>query len=183
MNDDRSDEISSVLLKGLGLLVCFALVVAIGTWLVVRVLGLNADGDGGSELAQPVPVTPLPTTALAAPHDKSARGKQHHHGRSGANASGRADLRAKGLHLSMTPLSAHPDERLNITGTYAGHDNISLQVQRLEDGTWSDFPTQAQVSMGTFQTYVMTTRTGPNRFRVFDPTVDKASNVVTVTIR
>jgi hypothetical protein len=85
--------------------------------------------------------------------------------------------------MTMTPLVAQPMERLNITGTYAGHDNASLQVQRLEGGVWADFPTQAQVNMGTFETYVETSHTGPNKFRVYDPGSDKASNVVTISIR
>jgi hypothetical protein len=36
--------------------------------------------------------------------------------------------------------------------------------------------------MGTFETYVMTSHPGPNRFRVYDPAEGKASNVITIVI-
>ena len=55
-------------------------------------------------------------------------------------------------------------------------------MQRFEDGKWSDFGVQATVRVGTFATYIMTGRTGENRFRVFDPKTKKGSNVILVTI-
>lgn len=191
VDDDRSDEINSVILKGLGVLVSLALVVALGTWLVVHTLGLNEGGSDRGVTAQLAPVSPLPTTALAVPQNKGhqgsaasddneqggAAGATHGPAKAGAD---KADK--KGLQLQMGPRSAQPMERLNLTGTYAGHNDVSLQVQRLEDGTWADFPTRANVNMGQFETYVMTSQTGPNKFRVYDPTTQKGSNVVTVTI-
>ena len=73
-------------------------------------------------------------------------------------------------------------ERVNFTGTYNGADNLQLEVQRFEDGKWKDFGVQATVRVGTFETYIMTGRTGENRFRVFDPETDEGSNVILVTI-
>ncbi|HEX7738301.1 MAG TPA: hypothetical protein VF426_01495 [Marmoricola sp.] len=83
----------------------------------------------------------------------------------------------------MTPLTVAPMERINLTGTYGRRDNISLQVQRYENGTWADFPTEADVSLGTFETFVETSHTGANKFRVYDAQNDVGSNVVTVTVR
>ena len=73
-------------------------------------------------------------------------------------------------------------ERVNLTGTYKGADTQQLEVQRFEDGQWTDFGVQATVRVGTFATYIMTGRTGENRFRVFDPKTKQGSNVIMVTI-
>ena len=73
-------------------------------------------------------------------------------------------------------------ERVNFTGTYKGADNLQLEVQRFEDGKWSNFGVQATVRVGTFETYIMTGRTGENRFRVLDPKTKEGSNVILVTI-
>ena len=61
-------------------------------------------------------------------------------------------------------------------------DPASRRVQRQENGAWTNFGVDASVTAGTFQTYVMSGRTGENTFRVFDPVARKASNVVEVTI-
>lgn len=179
MDEDRSSEITAVIVKGLGLLVGLGLVIALGTYVVVHALGLNDPGETTTSLGAPVPVTPLPTTALPVPGSSDSPGLPASTPAQPRDPSTRG---AHGLHLTMTPLVASPMERLNVTGSYAGHDNVALQVQRFENGIWADFPTNAQVSMGTFETYVMTSHTGVNRFRVFDPATNTASNVVQVSI-
>jgi hypothetical protein len=73
-------------------------------------------------------------------------------------------------------------QRVNLTGTYRGADNVTLQVQRLEGGRWSDFGVGAAVRVGTYTTYVLTGRVGENRFRMHDPTTGRNSNVAVVTI-
>ena len=84
--------------------------------------------------------------------------------------------------LSISPATASTYERINLTGTYAGHDGTSLQVQRQEGGAWVDFPTTATVSGGSYSTYVETGHTGKNRFRVTDTTGGRSSKVATVTV-
>lgn len=190
MDDERSSEIGDVIRKGLALLAVMALLIAGGTWFVVRELGLNDTSDtGGGVVGTEAPTSPLPTTALPVP-DGSPSGDDGSTPddsppvapRTDGPSPGSSVPGAAGLQLGITPLTASPMERLNVTGTYVGHDNVSLRVQRLEGGTWADFPTQAQVNMGTFETYVETSHPGPNKFRVYDPTEDKASNVVTIII-
>ncbi len=90
---------------------------------------------------------------------------------------------APALTLAISPATASTYERINLTGTYAGHDGTSLQVQRQEGGTWVDFPTTATVSGGSFATYVETGHTGVNRFRVTDTSGGRSSKVATVTVR
>lgn len=86
------------------------------------------------------------------------------------------------ISLSASPVEVSPMERIYLSGTYPGGEGKSLQVQRREGG-WSDFPTSASVSGGTFSTYVMTGRSGANKFRVVDPSTGKKSNAVTVRVR
>ena len=88
----------------------------------------------------------------------------------------------KGIQLTVSPMQVSPMERINLTGSYAGGDAAQLKVQRFENGAWADFPVDATVRAGTFQTWIMTSHTGPNKLRVFDPAAKKASNAVTVTI-
>ncbi|MBA2573840.1 MAG: hypothetical protein M3423_07490 [Actinomycetota bacterium] len=84
--------------------------------------------------------------------------------------------------LNATPQSAEAYERVDLTGTYQGEGaTTSLQVQRLDGGTWVDFPVSASVDGRTFSTYILTGVVGENRFRVQDGS-GQTSNVVTVTI-
>ena len=73
-------------------------------------------------------------------------------------------------------------QQIDLTGTYQAGEGAILQVQRFEDGAWVDFPVTVSVSGGTFATYVLTGRTGPNQFRVVDTDSEAVSNEVTVTV-
>jgi hypothetical protein len=189
VDEERSREVGDVVRKGVALLAAMAVVIAGGTWLLVHALGLNEGGGSGQVVGTPTPVTPLPSTALPVPGDSAGPddgiGDESTGGATDGAASDEQSPARPAVRLpqlAITPLTAGPMERLNLTGTYPGHDNVSLQVQRLEGGTWADFPTEARVNMGTFETYVMTSHTGRNKFRVYDPQEDKASNVVTIRI-
>lgn len=190
MDEDRSELVQRTLVRSLALLVGIAVVIAVGTFMLVKVLGLDEPStSAGPTYANTGPDHPLPSTALPEPHgDKSSSGDDSgndsgdqfddlgHDGSANQKVSGK-------LRLSGTPLEVSPGERINLTGTYGRHDNVALQVQRFENGTWADFPTEADVSLGTFATYVETSRVGSNQFRVYDAQNDVASNVVTVTVR
>lgn len=78
-----------------------------------------------------------------------------------------------------------PGEQIDLTGVYPGGEGASLLVQRFEGGEWVQFGTEpitASVTGETFSTYIITSQTGENRFRVLDTGSDEASNEVTVTI-
>ena len=169
--DRRQQEVTAVVLKILGIAVAVGLVIGIGAWVLVKAAGLDSTGTSGSEAAGVQPVTPLPTTALPVPSASVPT----------------TDLPtvtpASGdLNLTAAPVFVKPMERINLTGDWPGHDNQSLLVQRLEGGSWTDFGVQVNVNVGTFATYVMTGRPGDQKFRVFDPTSQTASNEVTVTV-
>jgi hypothetical protein len=180
MNDDLTDEersaqVRNALLQALAVVVVIGVLIAIGTTIMVRALDLNDDGTA-NPIGSPEPANPLPTTALPNPDEPSSSPsdqpskKADEHGRTGR------------IDLDISPINAKPMERVNLTGTYKGADNVQLEVQRFEDGRWSNFGVQASVNVGTFATYVMTGRQGENRFRVFDPKADEGSNVIMVTI-
>lgn len=86
------------------------------------------------------------------------------------------------ISLSASPLDVSSMERIDLTGTYPGGEGATLQVQRFEGG-WSSFSgVTASVSGETFSTYVMTGRSGTNRFRVVDSSSGKVSNAVRVRV-
>lgn len=89
---------------------------------------------------------------------------------------------ATGISLTAAQQSVSPMQQIDLTGTYAGADGAILQVQRLENGAWSDFPVTMSVSGGTFATYVQTSQVGANQFRVIDTDTQVASNELTVTV-
>ena len=174
---EHDDQVRNALLKGLAAVVIIGLVIAIGTVLVVRALGLNDDtaaGPVGSGPSGPVAAAPDDGPAGARPGVRRARA---------TTPPTSPTKKPKGaLQLQVSPVKASAMERVNLTGTYRGNDNVPLEVQRYEDGTWSNFGVQATVRVGTYATYIMTGRTGENRFRMFDPTTKRGSNVVLVTI-
>lgn len=85
--------------------------------------------------------------------------------------------------LSAGQTQVAPMERINLTGVYKGGEGATLQVQRFENGQWVGFySVTATVSNETFATYVETSRTGVQRFRMFDPATQRASNEVKITV-
>ena len=177
-DDDGSEQVSSVLMKGLLVIVLIGVVIALGTTIVVRALGLNEGASSSGPVGpEPTEVTkPMPTTALPVPgEDKTSQDEFEEQVPPKSGKKGR-------IQLDVSPVIARPNERVNLTGTYRKADNVGLQVQRYEDGRWSDFGVSATVRVGTFETYVMTARSGEQRFRMYDPATKRGSNVVLVTI-
>jgi hypothetical protein len=85
--------------------------------------------------------------------------------------------------LNAAEASVSPMQEINLTGTYPTGEDKVVQVQRFEDDEWVDFSTvDAVVSNGAFSTYVLTARSGENRFRVRDTDSDVVSNEVTVQV-
>lgn len=174
---ERDQKFNEAVRNGLIALVAICLVIAVGTFGLVKILGLDGSDTATSEANAPgVPVTPLPTTALPVPGEESSSATPD-------EEESTDEPGAKGLQISISPVLVGPMECINITGTYRGMDNAQVQVQRKEGGRWTDFPVDATVRAGSFATYVMTGRLGDNKFRVFDPRAGKASNAITVTVQ
>jgi hypothetical protein len=88
----------------------------------------------------------------------------------------------KEISLSASQTSVAPMEQIDLTGVYPGGEGAILQVQRFTGGSWQAFPVTVSVSDETFATYVQTSQSGVNRFRVADTDSGLVSNDVRVTI-
>lgn len=175
---DRQQQIVEVALKVLGVAVAIGLFIGIGTWVVVKALDLDSNTVGPITSGPVNPVPTLPTTALPQPTVEPDPSETD----SIPEVTAPATPVEGDLVLSASPLTVGPMERINLTGQWAGKDAVSLMVQRFESGTWANFGVSAQVNIGTFDTYVLTGRPGANKFRMYDPQSNTASNAVTVTV-
>src|SRR4051812_38677163 len=86
------------------------------------------------------------------------------------------------IKLFVAPQKVAPGQRIDFSGVYQAGEGVSLQIQRKENGVWSDFPVTATVRGGTFETWIQTTHTGRVPYRVYDGQAGRASNVVVLTI-
>jgi hypothetical protein len=185
MPADDDEKIWRPVLVGLGAMAGAAIVVGLVIGLVLagaaNVGGLGSGGSGDSSENATLFIPPLVPTTSSAPagasgapsDDETAKKHKKKH---------KKKKKEPALTLSAFPETVAPSERINLTGVYKGGEGAVLQVQRLENGSWDDFPTKATVRGGIFTTWVITGRTGENRFRVYDPAADKASAPVTVTV-
>lgn len=86
--------------------------------------------------------------------------------------------------LRASPTQVGPFEQIDLTGRMpevgAG---VTLQVQRLLGGTWSDFPVNPVTGDGgQFSTFVETGQAGRNVFRLTDPTSGATTPRVAVSV-
>lgn len=172
---ERQERIIAAVLKILGVALAIGLTIGLGTWVFVKSLGLDSTevvslGPGPVERPEA-----LPTVALPGSSDPTEPELEPEPEPTATALDG-------DLILDASPLVVGPMERVNLTGQWPGQDAVALLVQRFEDGAWVDFGVQVQVRIGAFATYVLTGREGDNRFRVYDPNTNTASNEVTVTI-
>jgi hypothetical protein len=165
-----------------GLVALVGVAVAIGLLGGLAVLvGVKATGIGGSTEASDDPSTSA-TFRLPRPTETSTETTPEETAEPSPGAETTSEAPATGISLSASQQSVSPMQQIDLTGTYQGGEGAILQVQRMESGAWSDFPVTMSVSGGTFATYVQTSRTGPNKFRVVDTDSDVVSNEVTVTV-
>jgi hypothetical protein len=173
--DEGERDPTGIVVKILAVAVGIGLVIGLCAWIMVKALGLDASQASDLRPGSLRPATPLPTTALPVPSATPSGDNPGLVTTSPSPGTGQ-------LYLTASPVFVKPMERINLTGQWPGHDNEGLLVQRLEGGRWTDFGVQVSVNVGTFETYVMTGREGDQKFRVFDPAAQVASNEVTVTV-
>lgn len=88
-----------------------------------------------------------------------------------------------GLVLNASSTVVRSGQAVTFSGTYAGRNGTVLQLQRLQDDIWYDYPNEITVDMGTYTTTASSTLAGTNSFRVYDQSGDEASNVVSILVR
>ena len=187
--DDREDDPGRALAWALAAMLGVAVVVGLcigGAMVAVaQVGGLTDKANGGDQAAAPATLympSYVPTKAsgddgfdLPGPADMPSALPS-------GDANGKTPTRGDKITLFVAPQNVGPGERINFNGVYTDGEGASLQVQRKENGTWVDFPVDAAVRGGSFETWIQTSRTGVTKFRVLDKSTNRASNVVTVTI-
>lgn len=187
--DDREDEPGRALAWALAAMLGVAVVVGLcigGAMVAVaQVGGLTDSGGKGGEAAAPA--------TLYMPSYVPTKGSEGE----GFDVPGPQDLpslpsdftdgpekkpKSHTITLFVAPQNVSPGERINFNGVYTDGEGARLQIQRKEGAAWTDFPVDATVRGGSFETWIQTSRTGTTKFRVYDADTRRASNVVTVRI-
>ncbi len=165
-----------------GLIALVAVAVAIGVLGGLAVMvGVKATGIGGASTVTDESASPSAFN-LPRPTDTGSSIPEPEDVVEPSTGEETSEAPAEAISLTATQQSVSPMQQINLTGTYHAGEGAILQVQRLEAGTWSDFPVTMSVSGGTFATYVQTSQVGPNQFRVIDTDSQVTSNEVTVTV-
>ena len=167
-------------LTGLVALVGVAVVIGLLGGLAVMV-GVKATGIGDTSTSSDDGGTPT-TFDLPKPSETSSEIPEPEDSVEPSAGESTSEAPAEGISLTATQQSVSPMQQIDLTGTYPGGEGAILQVQRFENGSWSDFPVTMSVSGGTFATYVQTSQVGANKFRVIDTDTQVTSNELVVTV-
>jgi len=161
--------------------VAIGLIFGLATLLAAKGLGLGdtdesaLDTGGGGEQSMYLP-KPKETNRSTGPLVTLGPGESE------TPASTGSARPATQIVLQAGQTAVAPMQQIDLTGTYVGGEGAVLLVQRFEGGSWRDFPVTASVSNGTFATYIQTSQSGPNRFRMIDSDTGVTSNEVVVEI-
>jgi hypothetical protein len=173
-----------IALVGVGLVV--GLIAGLAALAGSRMLGLGGDNASAQSTSQESLYLPRPekTTGPSGPLLTLGPGATESPAEesSGAQPSKPAKPAKKEISLSASQTSVAPMEQIDLTGVYPGGEGAILQVERFTSGSWQAFPVTVSVSDETFATYVQTSQSGPNRFRVADTDTGLVSNEVKVDI-
>lgn len=176
MDKDQHRPVLSGLIALVGVAVAIGLLGGLAVVIGVNVTGLDGTTTATDESASPSAFN------LPRPSDTGSAVPEPDDVVEPSTGEATSEAPAEAISLSVTQQSVSPMQQIDLTGTYRAGDGAILQVQRLQGGTWSDFPVTMSVSGGTFATYVRTGQVGANRFRVIDTDSQVTSNEVTVTV-
>jgi len=184
VSDDDTDSRHPVvagLVALVGVAVVVGLLISGGALAASSVLGLDDSSSDSATTSEQSMYLPKPsdTDSPTAPLVTLAPGETT----APPSATPSETVPATPITLSSAQTSVAAMEQIQLTGTYPAGEGKVVQVQRFEDGQWVDFSTvDAVVSGGTFSTYVLTARTGKNKFRVRDTDSEDVSNEVEVQV-
>ncbi len=187
MDDGEGRPVLTGLLALVGVAVAVGLVLGLVTLAGSRFLGLDGSSDSSGSTAERSMYLPKPskTQQPSGPLITLAPGQTQPPASSSSPAGKKSKKKQKPspkISLSAGQTSVSPMEQIDLTGVYPGGEGAILQVQRFTAGAWKDFPVTASVSNETFSTYVQTSQSGVNRFRVVDTDTALQSNEVKVTV-
>lgn len=183
---DKESSWPKQLLIGVGALVVVALLIG-GIVGIIAVKATDFAGVGETTTAEPsglvIPERSPSETEEADPGPAGASDKNGDTAKQPKQPKKSKKVRRPPpITLTASPTQVSPMGRIDLTGTYRGGDGATLQVQRFEGGSWSDFPVDVTVNGSAYATWIQSGREGRNRFRVVDTATGRASNVVRVTI-
>jgi hypothetical protein len=181
LSEDEGHPIVSGLVALIGVGVVVGLLVSGGALAASSMLGLGGGNDGGQASSHQSMYLPKPSdTALeSGPAVTLQPGETTPSGTDTGTP-----VPEFAISLSSASTEVGPMEEIYLTGVYPGGEGAVVQVQRFQDGKWTDFSTvDAVVSGETFSTYVETAQLGVNRFRVRDTDGPNVSNEVRVKVR
>jgi hypothetical protein len=94
-----------------------------------------------------------------------------------------ASVAAKSITIKSDKATAKAWAKVSFTGKTSGiAKNTVVQVQRLENGKWVNFPATTKVtSKATYSVWVQSGRVGVNKFRVVAASTASAAASVTIT--
>ncbi|HEU5107899.1 MAG TPA: hypothetical protein VFT95_05025 [Micromonosporaceae bacterium] len=171
-------------LVGVGVVV--GLILGLGALAGAKVVGVggeSAEGASGGEASMYLP-KPEKTQPATGPEITLQPGQESSTNTAPSETETAKDKKPKKvISLSAAQTQVAPMEQIDLSGTYPGGEGAILQVQRFENGQWTDFPASpVSVSDQTFSTYVLTGIPGQQRFRMIDTGSGKTSNEVKVTV-
>jgi len=186
--DSEEHPVAAGLIALVGVGLAGGLIIGIVALVATRMMGLGGENASAQTTSQESlylpkpekttgPSGPLITLAPGeseSPTEKSSQGQP--------SKSPKPAKAKKEISLSASQTSVEPMDQIDLTGVYPGGEGAILQVQRFTSGSWQAFPVTVSVSDETFATYVQTSQTGVNRFRVTDTDSGLTSNEVKVTI-
>lgn len=191
MSDGQREKRENPVLIGLIALVGVSLAVGLvlgGVALVgSRMLGLAGDSGGSvGATERESAVIPRPSKTSASGPQVTLNTESPERTRSGSpdvtETTKEPKKKERAITLQAGQTAVGNFERIDLSGVYPGGEGAILQVQRMEDGVWTEFDATIPVSNETFVTYVQSARTGVNKFRVVDNATGDASNPVTVKV-
>jgi len=186
MDDGEGRPVITGLLALVGVAVAVGLILGVVALVGTKFLGLDGGASSSQAAAERSMYLPRPsrTQQPSGPLITLAPGETQP--ASPSSAPPKKPTRSKSpktqISLSAGETSVSPMQQIDLTGVYPGGEGAILQVQRFTNGAWQNFPVTASVSNETFSTYVQTSQSGVNRFRVIDTDTQLESNEVKVTI-
>ena len=186
--DSEEHPVAAGLIALVGVGLAVGLIIGIVALVATRMMGLGGENASAQTTSQESLYLPKPekTTGPSGPLITLAPGESESpKEKSSQGQPSRSPKPAKAkreISLSASQTSVEPMDQIDLTGVYPGGEGAILQVQRFTSGSWQAFPVTVSVSDETFATYVQTSQTGVNRFRVTDTDSGLTSNEVKVTI-
>ena len=174
----RALLVAAAAMAGVALLVGLATAGAVVT--VVRMTGLDDSGQGSAASRPTLYMPKYHPTRSAAEEPNLPKAKPSRAVDSGKPS--KAHPKTDRITLFAAPQRVAPGGRINLNGVYVDGEGVALRIQRKEASGWTEFPVTTTVRGGAFETWISTTHTGRNTFRVYDAQANRASNAVVVTV-